>query len=691
MKPPTSRIPALTFFAIGLLITSPLLADTEYELHLGGVTFDPLVDPLPVDFQWYNQPVGPDLQLVQFFGPTQESWLEALAGIGAEVVQYIHPYTYVVWADLADLEDFAEQQPSVRWVGHFQPAFRVLPQWRTGGNLILRDALLYAGSDIELALDLLEQMGAGIKGSAWLDDRFLSIGLRIAQESLPRAAKIPGIYTIQDQPIDGGPRSEMSSQVNANNVDASNYAFPGYQNWLTGIGLDGSGVIITNVDLGFQDDHPDLVHNCLPCVGETCGTANSAHGTLAAAIMVGSGESGAEDGNGFLRGLGVAPGAGVIEQLSGYHKQPGGMLTLIRGSRQNGASLSSNSWGAAGSPRGYDGQTMQVDLGVRDADESTPGNQGLTYVLSIMNGFGGTSTQGSPDEAKNAITVGSTKLQYFNGQQNPAIYDLSHNTAHGPALDGRKIPHLVAPGCMVESASTQGTHELGCGTSLAAPQVSGAAALFIEHFRNLFSGADPSPAMVKAAIVAGARDLAGGRDANRDILGHRFDSRQGWGRLDLEKVVGPGTLPLYFDAPYTFGATGEEWTAEITSMDPTRPVEIMLVWTDAAGHGLGGLTPAWNNNLDLVVEDGTASYLGNEFGADGFSVPGGSPDGINNTEGVVLAPGPERLLTIRVSAANINSDGIPGVGDGTDQDFALVCYNCSDPPRFAAGRGLRDR
>jgi hypothetical protein len=33
--------------------------------------------------------------------------------------------------------------------------------------------------------------------------------------------------------------------------------------------------------------------------------------------------------------------------------------------------------------------------------------------------------------------------------------------------------------------------------------------------------------------------------------------------------------------------------------------------------------------------------------------------------------------TITVRAANISSDGIPNTGDTTDQDFALVCYNCA--------------
>jgi hypothetical protein len=111
-------------------------------------------------------------------------------------------------------------------------------------------------------------------------------------------------------------------------------------------------------------------------------------------------------------------------------------------------------------------------------------------------------------------------------------------------------------------------------------------------------------------------------------------------------------------------------------------MKIMLVWTDAPGHGLGGSTPAWNNDLDLVVEAG-GTYYGNTFGPDGWSITGGAADIKNNTEGVFLGPIPPGAATVRVVAANINSDGLPNSGDGTDQDFALVAYNAAEEPGFA--------
>ena len=57
------------------------------------------------------------------------------------------------------------------------------------------------------------------------------------------------------------------------------------------------------------------------------------------------------------------------------------------------------------------------------------------------------------------------------GNPNPDINRVSFNSGHGPALDGRTIPHMVAPGCYVDSPVAETTegwvHEGRCGTSMA--------------------------------------------------------------------------------------------------------------------------------------------------------------------------------------------------------------------------------
>lgn len=662
-----------------------------FTLVLGERSFDPLRDGVP-GTRAVSPSAEADLRLVQFVGPTSDGWIEALEAKGAKVVQYIAPFAYVVWATPEQLE-VDGLDAVIRWKGEFIPEFRLLDRFRPSATAATSGPAPYRllvpnVADVNRIFSDLQAQGLRVDTPRQLNGTWTVLGVHANADQLDTLSATRGVYSVQDVPTDGGLRGEMSSQVNVNNVDGTNLALVGYDIYLAALGLNGAGVVIANVDSGVNEAHADLDGRFNPCVGTSCAGAgvSSSHGTHTAGIMGGDGTSGVRDVRGFLRGLGVAPGARFIEQLySPTFTSPGGMLTLMQTSVRNGAHLSGNSWGPAGSPRGYDNDTLQVDIGVRDSDSALAGNQSLNYILSFMNGNGGISSQGTPDEAKNCFTVGSTKMQNSSsGSQILDINDLSANSAHGPALDGRTIPHIVAPGCNVDSSDTAGGgYGLKCGTSMASPQVSGGVAMFIQYWRSLPDYvADPSPAMIKAAFTAVARNLAGRRDADNGTLGNPFDSKQGWGRFDLEAVVDPALSVRYWDNPTVFDNTGEEWTQTVSAEDPSQPIRIMLVWTDAPGHGLGGSTPAWNNNLDLIVEDGSSTYRGNVFAGSGWSTTGGAADTRNNTEGVFIGPTAPSAYNIRVVASNINSDGVPAAGDTTDQDFAVVCYNCALEPGY---------
>ncbi len=514
----------------------------------------------------------------------------------------------------------------------------------------------------------------------------------IPGDQLPSVARLTGIYTIQPIPLDGGDRGEVSTQVNVNNVDGSNIAAPGYLNWLASVNLSGEGVVIANVDSGIDETHPDLVNRMLPCTGSTCGGSERAVAT--APILRHHGRrwsSGVMDAFGFLRGLGMAPGAGLVEQVyDPTYLQADGIYTLMTQSVQNDAVISGNSWGPSGSALGYDIDTRLVDIGVRDADPATAGDQPLTFVLSIMNGYGGPSSQGTPDEAKNIFSVGATKLLNGSGVQTGMINDLSYVTAYGPALDGRTLPMMVAPGEYVDSTQPNNTHDLKSGTSMASPQVTGAVALFYEKYRLAF-GSDPSPALVKAAFLPVAHDLAGNLGALNEVLGHPFDSKQGWGRLNAEAVLdrSDDLAVIYFDQQTLLNDTGDFWTYTFTSPVPVPYLHAMLAWTDAPGpiiadDDLPTSAPAWINDLDFTLTVNGDTYLGNGFDANGLSIANGvTPDGMNNTEGIFLETLPAGTYTFTVTAANIAGDGVPNSGDETDQDFALVIYVSKDafPPQ----------
>src|SRR5262249_47419899 len=105
--------------------------------------------------------------------------------------------------------------------------------------------------------------------------------------------------------------------------------------------------------------------------------------------------------------------------------------------------------------------------------------------------------------------------------------------------------------------------------------------------------------------------------------------------------------------------------------DTSKPFRVTVAWTDAPGSTAGA---AYKNNLDLVVSMGTNSYKGNIFSRSN-SITGGTADRENNVESVFLPAGTSGDFVVTITAANINSVGVPGAGSAVSQDFALVIYN----------------
>lgn len=117
-----------------------------------------------------------------------------------------------------------------------------------------------------------------------------------------------------------------------------------------------------------------------------------------------------------------------------------------------------------------------------------------------------------------------------------------------------------------------------------------------------------------------------------------------------------------------------------SAVDPSKPFRVTLAWSDAPGPVVGA---AFVNNLDLEVFVNGTRYQGNRFSG-AFSTPGGPPDFANNLEGVFLPSGTGSSFSVTVRAANVPGNGVPGVGDTTDQDFALVIYNAAARPVLRA-------
>jgi hypothetical protein len=125
------------------------------------------------------------------------------------------------------------------------------------------------------------------------------------------------------------------------------------------------------------------------------------------------------------------------------------------------------------------------------------------------------STITDPGNAERVITVGATH------RFQPHTYGVSYFSSRGPTGDGRLKPDLVAPGEKIESPVPGGRSKALDGTSMAAPHVSGAAALLMGRHSELIG----EPERIKRILCESATDLGRTRDF------------QGAGMLDILRAL----------------------------------------------------------------------------------------------------------------------------------------------------------
>jgi hypothetical protein len=143
--------------------------------------------------------------------------------------------------------------------------------------------------------------------------------------------------------------------------------------------------------------------------------------------------------------------------------------------------------------------------GFNESPETGGGQFGSYRIASITD----------PGNAEAVITVGSTH------RSEPHTYGVSYFSSRGPTGDGRRKPDLVAPGEKITAPIPNCGSKRMDGTSMAAPHVSGAAALLMARHRELVG----QPEAIKRILCASATDLGREKDF------------QGAGMLDILRAL----------------------------------------------------------------------------------------------------------------------------------------------------------
>jgi hypothetical protein len=715
-----------------------ILADDMDRIMIEAYPFNSQASPptIPNSLSM-EQVTGPALQLIQFVGPIKAEWLKAVEARGAVPVHYIANNAYLVWANDAgrsQLSRLASTGDFLQYSAPFQPYFKLGASIRdrlanqTGlDQLIPVDIQLYRNSGMDASERLIKKLSLR-QLSPWnrvLDFENISVAIHLAD--IPLLANQPDVYWIGEK-FERQLTDEVQDQILAANFDASQSgpSSPGYLTWLTnqGFSLNPNDYLIVDItDDGIGNGtvnsgdptlyefgnmaNPSRLAYIQNCTSATDAASIGGHGHLNTSIVGGYDNrpgSPYEDLSGFNLGLGVNPfgrmaGTRIFTETSFDLSSCGNTDTgVIRASYIAGARISSNSWGCEGCAGTYDTTSQAYDVGVRDADLSQPGNQQFIIVFSAGNGGPNSSTVSTPGDAKNVITVGASESDRPTWTDGCAIgpdgadnaMDVISFSGRGPASGNRRKPEVVAPGTHIQgTASTSPAYDgssvcdpyqpsgqtsfaASSGTSHSAPAVAGIASLFDYWLKHAYGLANPSPAIIKAYLIAHPTYLTG-MNANDTLP----SNSQGYGMPDLSLAFDKTPRELV-DQSVVFNNSGDTWRFDGVVADPNKPLRIVLAYTDQAGAI--GTSPQVNNlNLQAVV--GGTSYLGNHFAGE-WSTPGGSPDSTNNYEAVFLPPGTSGSVHVTITGFNIAGDGVPNSGDSTDQDFALVCYNCSKSPDF---------
>ncbi|HEY3347905.1 MAG TPA: S8 family serine peptidase, partial [Nitrospirota bacterium] len=711
---------AASLFVAGISFGQGIAAPNHSHVGLKNFPFESIESgkgepALPPTLMGKRRADGKGFVIVKFRSKDNEKDRARLSGKGIRFTSYVPVDSFLAKVP-AGMRDMLIADPAVEAVFDYRPAYklekRLLDSFKSGKKdkkkLI---ALIFEGEDVAQAVQRITAVGGTAKV---ISDRpgtnGKAVEVELTADKLAQLAEIDEVRWVQES------RTPVLHNDLAAPVIKSDYC------WNLPAPLTGTGQIVAICDTGLDtgnfstlnadfkgqtSDNKSKVKAVWVYGGRGTGdwSDSDGHGTHTTGSLAGMGiQSNILQPGTFVKG--TAWDSQVVFQSvlnsSGGLSIPMLDLTLFPNAYDQGARIHSNSWGYTGSYGNYDYYAAQVDSYAWNNKDFLPlfsaGNDGAD--TSPSNGYVDPGSVSSPSTAKDVLCVGASEnnrpsIATKYGTAIPGIYlvqpinqdrmadnanGMAAFSGRGPCDDGRIKPDIVAPGTYVLSvksslspASTLASkygypssfntyYTYMSGTSMATPLTAGAAALVREYLAN--SGfTNPSAALVKGLLIAGAKDLKPGQygsvsqppdtyAATDDVRG-RPDGNQGWGRVDLQESLYP-TAPkrMWYEDHASGLATGGSYTYNFSLVNSTVPVRVNLVWTDYPGTS--GVSPNLVNDLDLVVTTADGhTYHGNRYAGSVSIADDPAFDRLNNVEGVTIPVPASGNMTVTVQGYTI--------------------------------------
>lgn len=407
--------------------------------------------------------------IVQFIGPIKEEWKKEIEKLGGTIGEPLPSHSYIVEMD-GKTREAVINLSFVRWVGHYDPAYRLAPNLlqevqmeerkraqpmaergeaqRGELPVISKEAKLVPNAflvsfqspqNLQEAVPIIKAIGAEIS-EFHETDKVLTItfppGTPDIPNKLKQIASIHGVLTVEALKIKK-PHNNIATRIMAGALGAPGFDLP----------LTGKREIIAIADTGIDTGDANTIHedfrgrisgikswpitpafdNYIKNPGADDGAADldSGHGTHVAGSVLGSGEKSQGSGEELIRGLAYNAGLffQAIEQKLDWKNLsdkgrygeyllagiPDDLGELFKEAYKAGARVHTNSWGG-GDAGAYDIQSRYVDL-------FTWENKDFAVLFAAGNDGKDGDQDGKidagsitpPSTAKNCIAVGASE------------------------------------------------------------------------------------------------------------------------------------------------------------------------------------------------------------------------------------------------------------------------------------------